>query len=269
MSEIIKNSFKEKSELVRFERHSGGYPMHRHDSFIECEMVIKGKIRHNINGRIYEMESGSVYILRPQDRHAVELIDETEIINIYFAANFISNDILSRLISCSKTVTYSFTGHEADAMYNLLEEMYREYEAHESFFENVIKCGIETVILKILRKLGEGERAEKDDGTVEMALVYLKTLFRENPTLEETAEKVHMHPNYFSVRFKEYTGKNYKQYLTELKIEYAKKLLRETNMSIIQVGDSAGFGSESNFMRTFKRVCGITAREWRELPYRK
>lgn len=53
--------------------------------------------------------------------------------------------------------------------------------------------------------------------------------------------------------FRKYTGKTYSEYLTELKLDYSKKLLLTTDLSITDICFSSGFSSVSNFLKAFKQ----------------
>ena len=87
--------------------------------------------------------------------------------------------------------------------------------------------------------------------------------FKENPTLAEVASYSGFNPNYFSQKFKETVGKTYIDYLVDLKVSYAKKLLMSSNMSITDICFSSGFTSISNFMRVFKNKYGMSPNAYR------
>jgi two-component system response regulator YesN len=68
-----------------------------------------------------------------------------------------------------------------------------------------------------------------------------------------------------SKTFKEYAGVNYHEYVSRLRIEKAKELIRETEMNIAQIGKSIGYEHEFSFRRAFKRYEGINPEEYRKL----
>jgi AraC-like DNA-binding protein len=80
-----------------------------------------------------------------------------------------------------------------------------------------------------------------------------------NPiSIETVAKAVHISPHSFCRYFKTRTSKTYFQFLAELRIGYACKLILENEMSMAQVCYSCGFNNVANFNRKFKEVTGKT-----------
>jgi AraC-like DNA-binding protein len=83
--------------------------------------------------------------------------------------------------------------------------------------------------------------------------------------LEEVASVAHMTTNSFCRYFKKRTRKSYIDFLTEIRIGQAKKLLQQNELSISQICFEVGFTNLSNFNRKFREVCNITPTEFRRL----
>lgn len=82
-------------------------------------------------------------------------------------------------------------------------------------------------------------------------------------TLQDVADYAGISKNYFSKVFKEVSGKKYWDYLTEYRIEQAKKLLRETNLSQSMICEKIGYLSEYHFSRKFKELTGVSPNKYR------
>lgn len=82
------------------------------------------------------------------------------------------------------------------------------------------------------------------------------------PTL--IAEELEMNLSYLCREFKKSTGKTIGEYINERKIGEAKRLLRTTDLSLVEIADTLGFSSQSYFHRVFKRLTGQTPMEYRE-----
>lgn len=76
-----------------------------------------------------------------------------------------------------------------------------------------------------------------------------------------------MNPSAFSRFFKKSTGRTVSDYVTELRIGLACRLLRDTDDSILRISLNAGFGNLSNFNRRFKQYRNMTPREYRALHH--
>ncbi|GEO06096.1 AraC family transcriptional regulator [Adhaeribacter aerolatus] len=99
-----------------------------------------------------------------------------------------------------------------------------------------------------------------DQDTRRIAKIHAFTLanFAQKIKLEEVAATVHLSPNAFCRYFKTHTRKTYSQFLLEIRIGHACKLLMEDRLSIGQICLESGFGNFSNFNRYFKNITGLT-----------
>ncbi len=82
-------------------------------------------------------------------------------------------------------------------------------------------------------------------------------------SLEGAAQQVNMSPNYLSKIFKEKTGKNFSDYLFEMKMIKSKELMADINLKIYHISSEIGYNNPKNFSRAFKQYHGISPREYR------
>jgi two-component system response regulator YesN len=82
-------------------------------------------------------------------------------------------------------------------------------------------------------------------------------------SLSKIAEKVHMNPSYISRLYKQITGCNLFDYINEVKILEAKKMLEDEKMLVYEIGERLGFESPSYFAVYFRRMTGKTPTEYR------
>lgn len=126
-----------------------------------------------------------------------------------------------------------------------------------------------------LKKIGEAARhigmkqQERSNDVVEKAKQYIKARFQENVSLEKTAREIGISPYYLSRLFKETQGSSYIDYLTGLRIEYAKESLADREKSIKEICAGSGYGDPNYFSRIFKKWTGVTPTEYRESLDRK
>ncbi|MBQ7725428.1 MAG: helix-turn-helix transcriptional regulator [Lachnospiraceae bacterium] len=72
-----------------------------------------------------------------------------------------------------------------------------------------------------------------------------------------------LNPSYFSALFKKETGTNFSAYLLNVKMENARLLLRNSNLSLSDISAELGFESQSYFSKMFKKETGLTPRDYR------
>ncbi|CAM3686815.1 helix-turn-helix domain-containing protein [Marinicrinis lubricantis] len=99
---------------------------------------------------------------------------------------------------------------------------------------------------------------------VDKAVTYMHDNYMRDISLDECAE--HAGTNHYSLSkaFKQYVGKNFIDYLTELRMDKAKELIRDTGLKIYDIAERVGY-QHSYFNRIFKKLEGMTPRQYREL----
>lgn len=119
--------------------------------------------------------------------------------------------------------------------------------------------------LNALRTL-QDQRKEKECSTIFRVVQYVNQEFREKLQLQELAQKFHMNANYLGQAFKQQTGKSFREYLNDKRIEEAKRLLRQSCSSIAEVAVHSGYPNADYFVSQFKRMTGIAPSAYRKQP---
>jgi AraC-like DNA-binding protein len=106
----------------------------------------------------------------------------------------------------------------------------------------------------------EGVLEESDP--IERTLHYVKSHLSENLTIEEAARKAYLSRSLFTQRFRQQTGRSFRQYVTEARIEEAKHLLQNSRLAISLIPHYVGL-SPSRFFDLFRQQTGQTPAEFR------
>lgn len=99
---------------------------------------------------------------------------------------------------------------------------------------------------------------------LQAAVAYIQTHYRDNLTIRELAERVHLHPNYFIRVFKNHFGASPIQFVNKKRIEEAKWLLTTTNLPLSEIGESVGIPDISYLSRLFKSMTGFSPSTYRQ-----
>lgn len=94
--------------------------------------------------------------------------------------------------------------------------------------------------------------------------LFIRQHYADNVSLNSLAEQFFLHPNYLSRLFKEKTGQNFIDYLTEVRMEKVKELLKNSDRKIVEICDLAGYDNPRYFSKVFKQYTGMTPSEYRE-----
>lgn len=99
---------------------------------------------------------------------------------------------------------------------------------------------------------------------ISQAIQYIHENYAKDLNMAVVSNHISMNYSLFSLNFKKYTGANFVNYLKNIRIEEAKKLLKETEDKVIDISQMVGYYNEKHFMKTFKSICGVTPTEYRK-----
>ncbi|WP_291149154.1 bifunctional helix-turn-helix domain-containing protein/methylated-DNA--[protein]-cysteine S-methyltransferase [Flavobacterium sp. UBA7680] len=95
------------------------------------------------------------------------------------------------------------------------------------------------------------------------AIDYIKANFKDQPNLDEVAEKVHLSPFHFQRLFSDWAGTSPKKFLQYTSLEHAKKLLKENQATISETAYETGLSGTSRLHDLFVNIEGMTPAEYK------
>lgn len=108
------------------------------------------------------------------------------------------------------------------------------------------------------------QRSESRKPIVFQVKNYIRDHITEHLSLSEVAEIFNISPNYLSQLFKKYNDMGYNDYVTQCKIDEARKLLKTGDYKIYEIAELLGFESAFYFSKVFKKVVGVPPTEYRD-----
>ncbi|RXZ82505.1 response regulator [Paenibacillaceae bacterium] len=108
----------------------------------------------------------------------------------------------------------------------------------------------------------EDAHLQDEGGIISKIKAYIRDGYKE-ATLEDAAKQVHLNANYASYLFKKKTGQNFSEYLIQVKMEAAAKLMLNNHFKTYEISEMVGYSNAKNFTRTFKSFHGKTPSEYR------
>jgi AraC-like DNA-binding protein len=238
------------------------FPLHWHD-FFEFDIIISGNGFQNFNGKKYPLKKGIAYILRPTDFHGLYADEPIELYNIMFHESILSDEFTEMLLNMPEDIL-TFLNDDIFNKISFTAELLKDEYSHDFRFRNkYIKNLMESALFLFIREFKPVSRNDYTAAVpIKKSLVYIHLHFRENPPLSLSAKISGFCPNYFSELFHKHTGCTYTEYLTRLKLNYAKRLLESCDITSTDVCFECGFTSLSNFLRAFKLNFGISPQKY-------
>ncbi len=252
------------------------YP-HTHD-FIEILYCLRGKYDLRIDkkrivftaGMMAVANSNTIHSLFPVDNLdgdilAIKLLPEM-IYSMYGATPEIRY-AMPFLHSCLKThYIFNCDDVENGGLRKILDNMEYEETQKGYGYEIALKADVYRLVLWILRFLhskGDGDEIpEISVRKIEKVLSYIEVNFNREITVAQLAKCANFEYCYFSRVFKQITGYSCSDYLNRVRIAKAKQLLLNADNTVTDVGSSVGYDNTSYFIKQFRRLNGITPKQF-------
>ncbi len=226
--------------------------IHAHNYF-ELEIFIGGHGMESLNGENYAIGRGYVCLMGPSDFHEIHAGSNVELWNISFSETMIPPECLNALYSGTNMRRRKMEEEELSILHTAAKLLFTEYK------ENGYTQPLMEYLLK--RIIGSFH-SNQTDSPIYKAVQYIEMHFREDPSLADVAKQACLSPVYFGNLFKQHIGMTYVKYLNQRKVICAKMLL-ESGMSVTDACYSAGFGSMSGFLHSFKQITGMTPKDYK------
>jgi AraC family transcriptional regulator len=159
------------------------------------------------------------------------------------------------------------SGFKDNFLSALLEELHKELLSRHQGSALFIDGMAQTLAGHLVRTYADGASPDRKGGLPGFRLRKVRDLMvthlEDAFSLTRLAQEAGLSEFHFSRAFKRTTGFKPSQYFINLRMERARRLLRETNRSIIEIGLNVGYTSPSHFARIFHREVGISPSRYR------
>ena len=122
---------------------------------------------------------------------------------------------------------------------------------------------IDNLKIALFQRQSPKNQDRQEERTITLITRYLQEHLAEEISLSILAEEFHLSAQYISQLFKSEIGVGFLAYLTNIRMEQAKKLLLSTPLSIAEVSERSGYGDYRVFTKVFKKSEGITPSQYR------
>lgn len=253
------------------------YKIHSHNNF-ELNYIVNGWGTRFTGDNIDSFAAGDLVLMGPGLPHCWEVkgVAENiipECITIHFHENYMDKMLLQ---APELTMMYDllkesylgiqFFGNEVRAIHDILQKMFLSNDFRRIIYLlEIFEILVRTNDRKQLAQNGYSDNSSQiDKEKLKKVYEFLLIHFSRKITLEEISDLCFMSPASFCRFFHRNTGKTLFTYLKEVRIGYACKLLKETELMISEIGIHSGFNNLAHFNNQFKEICNSSPAQYRK-----
>ncbi len=245
-------------------------------NFWELVYVDKGKIQYVVEGTPMMVSEGEVIFLSPNQTHEIHA-DAKNSSNIFVLCFDCASPVMAALsnfkskLNRDEKYLLSKVTEETRGTFRMpFAGKLEPLDSPNLGGEQAVKLYLELFLITMLRRGSSESRfgtflsEEKfDSGLCDFIISQLKERVRSNVSIEEICASVNYSKSYISKIFKQQTGKTIIAYFNDLKIDEAKKLIRETNDTMAKISDILGFSDPRYFNLLFKETVHMTPKQYK------
>ena len=260
--------FQEDQGLILFDK------LHQHEE-IQISLIVKGQGTLVVGDKVNEYKVGDILIIGSFLPHVFksdsQINESAHMLSLFFTRQSFGEHFfdLGEIRELQLFFKRSKQGFKIMSHKKQMSQLFYE-------LKNSSKLSRFIILLKLLQLASKASHqrlasfsynktfSDNDGKRIRDVFEYTMTHFQSNISLTTIAQVATMTKNAFCKYFKKRTNKTYIQFLSELRIEHACKLLRtEKELSIAEIAEESGFNNISNFNRQFKVLKGMIPSDYK------
>lgn len=263
MAELIKEcQYKIGSRDLKYHFHSD----------YEIIFVTEGSAKLTITGACFTMEKGDIIFLNNNAYHSIQITKQPykRYVTTISASEFEKSFAGTNLFSMFKYNPDQF--HRQISLTNIsditllfnkiLAELKKE---KDEYTDLLIKSYIQEILVHSHRSTDSPIIFEDDvKNKILKVQKILENNYHTNVKITDICRELYISTYYLTHRFTEFTGISPKQYLIQIRLNHAGKMLANKALAISEVAEKSGFQDTNNFIRCFKKSFGVTPKKFRD-----
>ena len=225
--------------------------------------VGSGKAFFTIDGQVHEVLQGNMVLYSPRQpqEYCYYLEDSPEIFWIHFTGHEAES-----LLTQAGFLPYHMLYAGISAKYQeLFLSIIREIQLHRAFSQDLTALYLKELLLLVCRQAVEGSGPFPAlNKEIEKAVHFFHENFMDDISIDAYAKAHHMSPCWFIRSFKRSMGIPPGQYLTSIRMEKARELLKSTDYTIGEISRLSGYENPLYFSRIFKKYAGTSPAGYRK-----
>lgn len=228
--------------------------------FAEIQCVLEGELEIEVDGVTERLYAGDIAVIGPFRTHSVH---STKGVRTWLT--IFSNGLIPEYVTKDKIFINRdrCVFHASEALFSYIKNNYIDLgervisldKAGDLLFR--VKGLIYPVLSEYVREVPDSSPKKKNNAMASI-LLYINQHFQEPLTRESVGAALGYSPTYVSHVIELIPNMNFRRLVNSIRIEYAKDLIREREMSMVDIALECGFTGERTFYRAFSELTGMT-----------
>lgn len=260
--------------FIEYQNYTAPHNMavqHYHDSY-EIYFLISGTRNNFISGEYFHMTSGDITLMKPFELHYSTSTEEFQceryVLNLkkHTLAHTFSQREIEELFRIFEYRIFHLNKRELHELLNLLKKADMVYHSNQFLSDKLYQYTTAEIFL-LLKNVSDKRKTNSSyqmDNEIIKAVRFINDHYTENISLADVIGFLHMSKYHFCRVFKQFTGATFLEYLNNLRLAEAHRLLIHTKKSISEIAFTTGFNSTAHLTRVFRQVYNQPPREFRK-----
>jgi AraC-like DNA-binding protein len=244
----------------------------RHNE-VELNFLATGSLTYLLGGRRFTVEAGRLAAFWAAIPHQVVATGGEHAYHVatiplaWFLQCRLPGGLVEKVLRGEPVIEADAAGASFDGL--LFERWRSDLESPDPDRHRAVLLEMEARLLRLAGRLdGRARPSPVDIGAnvpkkVEQMATFIARHYTERLPIDRIATAAGLHPNYAMALFRKAFGTTLLEYVTQLRVSHAQRLLATTEDKILDVALSSGFSSLTRFSAAFGRICGVTPSEYR------
>ena len=244
--------------------------MHAHENH-EIYFLLSGARRYFIKDTIYDVSANDIIVIPKNELHRTVTYKESgyDRYVVYFPdmltaaiRKAVGDDEFERFLACG---CIQLPHTHAEKFRELCSAMLYESAVNDKCSPLMLSNKLyELIVCAIRHGTPKQTTPDKNAERIQEVTHYITENYGKNITLRDAARMAYLEDAYFCKQFKKLTGFGFVEYLTQVRVKAAASMLIETALPVGQIAERCGFSSSNYFGDVFKRLYGVSPREYRK-----
>jgi AraC family L-rhamnose operon transcriptional activator RhaR/AraC family L-rhamnose operon regulatory protein RhaS len=256
-----------------------GFELHTHE-FVEMVVVLGGRGVHLTGYGDYEIGAGDIFVIHRDIAHGFAESRGMDIVNFMLTQSFLDDTgrwlrqlpgyhslfVLEPAYRYRQKIRnrLRLSAAELKPVARLVESISEELANERPAYRAMVTAHWQMLFAHLCRVFSNVADGDTPFSPLADTIAFMERHYPEKLSLRDLARRACLSPNHFIRMFRLHYGMTPGKYLSELRIERAKELLRGTERSVTDIAFSCGFSDSNYFARAFREAESLTPRAYRQ-----